>query len=111
MRKIGFVLFISIALPSFSQKVVPYELEKTYWDKEKTTVRSVGYVNNNPYLSYFGSKEGEWKFYHKNGNIQEISYFNHGVYVNESKQFYPSGKKMIHSFFYLGKKIAPIPHF
>ena len=104
MRIIGFVLLLLVASTSFSQKVVPYELEKTYWDEGKTTLRSIGYINNNPYLSYFGSKEGEWKFYHENGKIQEISYFNQGVYVNESMQFYPSGKKMIQSFFYLGEK-------
>lgn len=104
MRVIVCLLLLIVGTQSISQKVVPYELEKTYWDKGKTKLRSIGYVNNNPYLSYFGAKEGEWKFYHKNGNIQEISYFNQGVYVNESTQFYPSGKKMIESFFYLGEK-------
>ena len=102
----AFSLFILLVVTSqgFSQKTKAYELEKTYWDKGKKVLRSEGYINSNPSFSYFGTKEGEWKFYHKNGKLQELSYFNRGNYVNESFQYYESGKLMIKSFFYLGVK-------
>ncbi|MDA9262044.1 hypothetical protein N9P38_01635, partial [Flavobacteriales bacterium] len=104
MRILSLLLVLLFSSQSFSQKVKPYKLEKTFWDKRKTNVRSVGYLNNNPYMSYFGTKEGEWLFYHKNGKLQEKSYFNRGKYVNESLQYYETGKLMIKGFFYLGEK-------
>lgn len=111
MRIITFILMMFVVSQSFTQKVTPYKLETTYWDKKKKVVRSTGYINNNQFMSYYGVKEGLWKFYHENGNLQEISYFNRGVYVNKSEQYYSSGKIMIKSFFYLGVKDSSYTYF
>ena len=75
--------------------------EITYWDLDSTTIRSVGYYNNTSFTSV-GQRVGEWKFFNKNGNIQEVTRYYMGLKHGRSVFFYENGKLKIQAFYFLG---------
>lgn len=73
----------------------------TYWNKEKTQLRSVGSYKTHG-ASRIGEKTGDWKFYYPNGELQEISEYFEGKLNGEYRSFYASGKLKIKGYFTLG---------
>ena len=74
----------------------------TYWNKEKTQVRSEGIYHTNGY-SKIGAKAGQWKHYYKNGNIQELRNYYKGELNGEFKSYYLNGNLNIKAFYVIGK--------
>ena len=75
--------------------------EITYWDLDSTKVRSIGFYNNNSFNSV-GQRVGEWKFYNKDGIIEEITRYYMGLKHGRSIFYYSNGKPKIKAFYFLG---------
>jgi antitoxin component YwqK of YwqJK toxin-antitoxin module len=74
---------------------------KIYWDKAETQLRSVGYYRTNG-TSSVGEKFGKWKFYYRDGKLEEKCNYYDGRLNGEVKQYYPNGNKKFKGYFYLG---------
>ena len=75
--------------------------ETTYWDKDSLTIRSVGYYNNSGF-SNVGQRVGEWKFYDKDGNLEEVTRYYMGLKHGQTVFFHKNGRIKIQAFFFLG---------
>ncbi len=91
-------LFLLCSLTLFSQDkwekekgLLDLKEEITYWNKDSSTIRSIGYFNGMSF-SGLGQRIGIWKFYNENGNIEEISNFYMGKKHGRTIEYYPQGK-------------------
>ena len=105
--KLFFLISLFISFTSLGQEnlntikgLLKLNEEVTYWDKDSNTIRSIGHFNSTSF-SGLGKRVGIWKFYDKNGNIEEITNYYIGKKHGPSNYFYPSGKKKFEAFFFL----------
>jgi hypothetical protein len=97
MIKVSIILLLYIVFVpfSFAQKkendptkgLLELKLEKTYWDKEQKKLRSEGYMNVAGFDA-IGQRYGKWKFYYKNGNLEEVSEYYAGKLNGQITQYY-----------------------
>ena len=68
------------------RKVLKIEKVKTYWDKDSTLVRSLGFYNKSGYGSV-GERTGLWRFWTKKGIIEETVFYWMGLSTEERSSF------------------------
>ena len=104
-----FILFIIFILnSSFAQDdwqrekgLLKIKEEVTFWDKDSVVLRSSGYYNKMGF-SGIGQRVGEWKFYNRQGNLEEVTRYYMGLKHGQSVFFHENGKIKIQAFFFLG---------
>ena len=104
-----FILFIIFILnASFAQDdwqrekgLLKIKEEVTFWDKDSVVIRSSGHYNKMGF-SGIGQRVGEWKFYNKQGNLEEVTRYYMGLKHGQSVFFHENGKIKIQAFFFLG---------
>lgn len=87
-----FCLNLLLAFLGFSLFAQPVQDFVDYYDKEQTKKRSEGKFVN-------GFEDGEWKYWHKNGNQKEISHYQSGKLHGRVTIFFENGSKQNEGFF------------
>ena len=62
-----FALTMLVGQGNHPEGLLKIEKVKTYWDKDSTLVRSIGFYNKSGYGSV-GERTGLWRFWTKNGS-------------------------------------------
>ena len=106
MRVISSIILLFVFTTVFCQGNHPegllkIEKVKTYWDKDSTIVRSLGFYNKSGYGSV-GERTGLWRFWTKKGVIEETVFYWMGFRHGKTQQFYPNGKLLAEGYYYLG---------
>jgi antitoxin component YwqK of YwqJK toxin-antitoxin module len=110
-RFIILILFVHLWLGNYTAQkkndptkgLLELRLEKTYWDKEQKKLRSEGYLNVMGFEA-IGQQYGVWKYYYKNGKLEEVSEYYAGRLNGKVTQYYENGKKRFEGYFFLGQQ-------
>jgi len=81
--------------------MLKFDKKTTYWDKDHKIPRSIGYYRASG-SSSIGEKFGKWKFFYKDGGLEEISNYYDGKLNGAVQQFYSNGNIKFKGYFYLG---------
>jgi antitoxin component YwqK of YwqJK toxin-antitoxin module len=91
--KILFVLFL-LSFQTLAQDEKPKpKMVRTYWDFNSTIMQSEGYYYADEFYGETTLKHGRWKYWDKNGNLEEEQIFVKGKPHGPATTYHSNGKK------------------
>ena len=89
LYKNKFLLKEQTNFPSLNIKTLLKFKKEFYYYKE---FYITGILRSEGKLTTDKKMTGEWKFYHQNGKLESVHFFNNSVFSNKSKLYYENGK-------------------
>ena len=98
-----FLLTILMTFSSYGQKKKP-KMVKNFWDFNKSQIRSQGYVYADDFYGETTLEHGEWRYWDRQGRMEEVRNYFKGQLNGEVISFYAGGQAKEQGFFKMGKQ-------